>query len=587
MTQTPRQRWRPSGLGLRVMAMIGVALLPLAVLSYVQTVSTAEQAERHARAAILGETLLSATPLIDFIRQAQGTATTLATLVPTALYTPGACQHLMEQTARKAMGQYSVVGFVPLEGPIRCSAPRLAPDVDVAGWLTGRLENPRLQLKVDREGRISGTSVLSLSAPIYTPDGNLLGFVAISMPHRVLEARRAPPPRETEAPLALLTLDETGTLLSASVGLDAAPALLPANTPFKSYANGVGTSFLDTAADGGRRAFAVVPIVQGGIYVLGSWPAERLAGTGGRLGLAPWVLPALMWLASLLVAYLAAQSQMLRPVTRLRERLIAFAEGDRSLTPPDLSRAAPEVRDVGDAYERMTEAIVHQEAHLENLIHQQEALMRELHHRVKNNLQLIASILNMQLREARSEETRAAMTNVQERVISLATIHRELYQISNLADVRATDLLPQILHNTIKLGAEPGRGFDISVDIDETVRLSADQAVPLALFLTEGAMKVLKHAGGGAGAVSYIRLQLTRQSNGRAELRLENSITRSAPDEPEPGAQTAGFGHKLLLGFAHQLEGRMQRQRRSRTYALTLEFPLTPLSDVSRPKAAQ
>lgn len=585
---TKRPWWRPSGLGLRVMAVIGAALLPLAVLSYVQTIATRDHAEHHARAAILGETLLAAAPLVEVIKQAQGTASTLANLIPSALANPGACQALMEQTERKAAGSYSMVAFVPLEGPIQCSAPPAKPNIDLYAWRAGRLVAPGLQLTVERSGRAPEPS-LSLSAPVYAEGGILLGFVALSMPRTVLMPRHTPAPRMTEAPLVLFTFDENGTLLNSSTDLDVVPAMLPANIAFSDYVNEGKHSFLGTTSDGRRNAFAVVPISPGGLLLLGTWPSERLAISGFGLDLPPLTLPALMWFASLLAAYLAAESQMLRPINRLRERIVSFSKGDRSLTSPDLSGAAPELREVGEVYDTMTEAIVHHEAHLENMIRQQEVLLREVHHRVKNNLQLIASILNMQLRDARSEETRAAMTSVRERVISLATIHRELYQIADIADVGAKDILTQILDHTVKLGAEPGQRFDISVTVDETIRLAPDQAVPLALFLTEGVTNVLKHAGGGAGSVSYIKLNVVRQGNGRALMSLENSLNRIQSTDPLAAldAEPEGIGHKLLAGFASQLEGRMERQRRSRSYRLTLEFPLHPLSEVSLAKATQ
>ena len=71
--------------------------------------------------------------------------------------------------------------------------------------------------------------------------------------------------------------------------------------------------------------------------------------------------------------------------------------------------AAVEIRDVGEAYLKMTDTILHDEAELENMVHQREVLLREVHHRVKNNLQLISSIMNMQMRQSHSSEAKLLM----------------------------------------------------------------------------------------------------------------------------------------------------------------------------------
>jgi hypothetical protein len=88
-------------------------------------------------------------------------------------------------------------------------------------------------------------------------------------------------------------------------------------------------------------------------------------------------------------------------------------------------------------------------------------LLREVHHRVKNNLQLIASIMNMQMRRAKSPETKALMKGLQERVMSLATVHKELYQTTGLADVRADELLGDLVRQIVGMASAPGGLFRI------------------------------------------------------------------------------------------------------------------------------
>jgi two-component sensor histidine kinase len=293
-----------------------------------------------------------------------------------------------------------------------------------------------------------------------------------------------------------------------------------------------------------------------------------------------FVFPALMWVANLLVASVAAEALVIRHVRSLRQSITTFARGNREVLALRFEGAASELRDVSDAYEAMTVAILHDEADLENIIHRKEVLLREVHHRVKNNLQLIASILNMQVRSARAPETREAMRNVQERVMSLATIHRELYQTSGLIDVRADELFPQIVGQIMRIGAAPTQMFQVTPAID-LIRLTPDQAVPLALFLTEDMANVMKHGMSAPDETVQVGVTLAFDTGGRARLSLTNGLPKPGGARTNAGTAAAsdGFGSQLMAAFTEQLDGQMHRLIDGDTHTLPLTFPLRPLSE--------
>ncbi|SOB99261.1 sensor histidine kinase [Rhodobacter maris] len=553
---------RVDGLGARLVLMMGVVLLPLALLSFAQQLASNRLAESRMRAAILGETLIAAAPQIDLLMQARGTAMAMAAGLPQWRDDPAGCSAHMHQIKEAAGGDYSFVGFVPLDGKITCTSQEAPFTLTHSDWLADQRANPRPLLYVNRQGPISGTSILSFSLPVRDGAGALLGFAAVSMPHETFEGRGIAATQGGERPLAIVTFDGTGEVLTATTGLDHVARALPAARPLGTFIGQGGQSFLDRAADGRRRAFAVVPISEGDLYLLASWPADTLDDEGLLANWPPFAFPFLMWAASLMVAWLAAEGQVLRHVRALRVSITAFARGDRRIRPLSMRGAPLELRDVARAHEHMTEAVLHDEAYLENVIHQKEVLLREVHHRVKNNLQLIASILNMQLRRARSDETRAAMKNVQERVLSLATIHRELYLTSGQTDIRADELLPRIAKHILKIGSTAERPFDLDLEVEE-IRLVPDQAVALALLLTEALDNVLKHAWRGAEVAAPVRVALTHRLDGSALLEVVNALapfsaanTPAAPDMVPP---SDGFGTKLLTAFAAQLGGRLER----------------------------
>jgi two-component sensor histidine kinase len=269
-------------------------------------------------------------------------------------------------------------------------------------------------------------------------------------------------------------------------------------------------------------------------------------------------LPLMMWLLSLLVAYFTVNRLLLRPLGALQGRMQAFTAGDRMLPPFRLEGAPDELTDLADTFDAMTSRIVRDETRLEKAVHDQELLLKEVHHRVKNNLQLIASILNMQIRQHRSPENRAILRRVQDRVMSLATVHQHLYQTPALSALKADTLLSEIVNR--KLGEIGALGGEIEVTTDfAPVRLYPDQAVPLALLVGEAVTNVFHHVGQPrSGVRPWMRVSLAEEPDGTVRLVIANS-----GGEKLAAAQSeysAGLGTRLIEAFAQQLEGTLERR---------------------------
>ncbi len=423
------------------------------------------------------------------------------------------------------------------------------------------------------------------SYPVIATSGEVMGFMSLSVPHRAMEPSQRPENVGGGMPNALVTFDGEGEVLTASIGLDAAPLALPGNRPLTSFVGQPGQSFTGLSAAGLRQVFAVVPLIEGSLYVLAGWPVESPKAGLIDPGMPSFVFPVLMWAASLLVALLAAEHQVLRHIRALRETITGFADGSRALSRLDFRGAPGELRDVGEAYERMTESVIHDEAELEDMIHQKEVLLREVHHRVKNNLQLIASIINMQIRKAQSAEAKGLMKGLQDRVMSLATIHRELYQTSGLTDIRADELLQGIVRQIVKMGAQPGRPFEVETGFDD-IRLTPDQAVPLSLLVTEALANAMKYSVAPAGELPQLSVTLKRADNGIAVVEVVNSATAAPGGTPVADLGT-GLGEQLIRAFAQQLAGTLERGSAEEFYRLRVEFPVNPLSDGEERAAAQ
>ena len=137
-------------------------------------------------------------------------------------------------------------------------------------------------------------------------------------------------------------------------------------------------------------------------------------------------------------------------------------------------------------------------------LEEKETLLREVHHRVKNNLQIISSLLSMQSRLATDEQSRAIFNESQNRVLAMAAIHEHLYKDSDLTHVNMKPYIDQIISN---LRTSFGGSLAVTFQIEafpQPLFLAADHAIPTGLILNELVSNCLKHAfpGGRAGKVT-------------------------------------------------------------------------------------
>ena len=562
-------------LGFRLMAAFGIALMPVALLSYNQAQKFEIESQARWESALFGETLLAASGQIDAISRARGLAAALASTIVHDFDDLGRCTDVMRDLV-KSESNLSLAAFIPLDGNMTCASTGKAYNFAGNPALVKILADPKPTMSVNPKGPISGESVLIISHPVRLSDGALVGFVSLSLPHRALALSQASPNTatgNTSQPLALITFDGEGTVLTEIYGIATAQDRLPVHRKLPEFVGKEPTTFRDTVPSGETRSFAVMAIVPGSFYVLGSWPAAINANSSFVGFLPLWVFPLAMWLASMLVAFLAAESQVLRHVRALRRSIIDFANGNRRINPPDLSAAPNELREVGAAYERMIAAVMHDEAVLEDSIHQKDVLLREVHHRVKNNLQLIASIMNLQIRKSTNPEARLLLRSLHDRVMSLATVHRELYQTSGLIDVRADELLESIVSQVLRMGARPEQAVDAKTTFDD-IRLTPDQAVPLSLILTEALTNALKHASPSNPGKTNLRISLQRIAADHAVLEVSNPFSADAPAAVSSSLESTGLGHQLLTAFASQLMGKLTVGPQNDSYMVRLEFPL-------------
>lgn len=209
------------------------------------------------------------------------------------------------------------------------------------------------------------------------------------------------------------------------------------------------------------------------------------------------------------------------------------------------------------------------EAELRGSLAEKEVLLREIHHRVKNNLQIVTSLLNLQLRVVEDETARGLLRESQDRVKTMALVHETLYRSKGLATLDAPAYLRDLVASLFRsYGAAPRLSHRIEA---QDVRLEIDAAVPLGLIVNELVSNALKHAfpDGRSG-----RVEVTLSAEG-------DSTTLTVTDDgvglpPGLEARRQSIGLQLVDGLASQLRGTLATTTGPGGTTFTLVFPQGP-----------
>ena len=183
-------------------------------------------------------------------------------------------------------------------------------------------------------------------------------------------------------------------------------------------------------------------------------------------------------------------------------------------------------------------------------LREKEILLREIHHRVKNNLQIISSLLNLQSKYVRDKRDLEMMRESQDRIRSMALIHEKLYKSESLADIDSREYVTDLTRELMRLY---GTKSDITLKIEvEDVFLDIDTAIPCGLIINELVSNCLKHAfpGGKSGEIT-VRL---RSLGEKTELLVSDNGV-GIPEDMNP-FEAESLGLRLVTILAEdQLEG--------------------------------
>ena len=187
-------------------------------------------------------------------------------------------------------------------------------------------------------------------------------------------------------------------------------------------------------------------------------------------------------------------------------------------------------------------------------LNEKEALLKEVHHRVKNNLQVIMSLLRLEGGRTAAEATKLVLRDMQGRIRSMALLHEALYRSGNYARVDLAEYLRDLVTQLFRAQSVDPAGVRLVLDLSR-VRLDIDRAIPCGLIVNELVTNSLKHAF-ASGRQGEVSVSLERDSSGRARL----SVSDTGPGLPEDfdARRSKSLGMQLVGDLSRQLGGQLE-----------------------------
>jgi two-component sensor histidine kinase len=198
------------------------------------------------------------------------------------------------------------------------------------------------------------------------------------------------------------------------------------------------------------------------------------------------------------------------------------------------------------------------------------ALLREIHHRVKNNMQIVSSMLSLQSTRRKDERLTSCLNIAQSRILSIASVHEIIYASKNLSHLRASEFIKSIIFHLTMIHHPDRRNIDIRDSLDPEIYLPVDLAVPVGLIVNELVANAMQHAFPETPAGS-IEVSLGRTGE-RIQLRVADSGSGMATEE-EGELTPQGLGMMLVRDLAIQIDAKMFVNAASGT-TVTVAFPL-------------
>jgi len=548
----------------RIALLLGLAMLPAGAIAMQVgfNAASARQAayqETLSRRAI--ESIASERRTIDELREM---LRVLATTPSLQQIEAGDCRDWLSEISAR----YPYIASISVtsdDGQLYCSVPASTvarvPDSDIRRRARAR---DAFTMGYTEHGVLSGLPVLAALEPIRDGDRRI-GFVGASIATTELMAllERSRNANNSLANAHAAIVDSHGRVIAESAPDVSAPPLPAAEEVTRRF----GGEPVFIKVRGGDAV--IVPLYAPDLYAVMSWAPERPLWQ--RVGGVAFSIaaPLLIWLLAIGAGWLAIEVFVARPLSSLEAAARGYARGEDVGDSPALLSAPSEIRSLRRTLAAMAKTLRGRELRLVEALAEERALLREVHHRVKNNLQMVASLLNIQSRAASDESESWGLARAHDRVQLLAVVHQRIYSSGELRDVRVDDIAAEVARQLLQSRGASAKEINLVMELG-SARAGVDRAVPLAFLIGEG-VSVALDALSDLGAVE-LKLMLQQDEDGVTRFAIDASVDAERARTPGPGA-------RLIDAFARQLNATIGRDP-ARPYMLWAVVPPEPKAPV-------
>jgi two-component sensor histidine kinase len=426
-------------------------------------------------------------------------------------------------------------------GRIVCSADPSGIGVDASKRPIGQNIASRTEFVIngDTISPRTHTPLIQGLLPLRDARGRFVGALGITVDARWLNYMVSASRLPSDSVVAIT--DQSGKIIAAN---DAATA-----RPIFAQADVAAHGALHSAKDlkGQMWTFTTAPLLGSHVFVGFAMRESSLFRPTYIHVFADFILPFLMIALTWLAIWIVTDRQLMRWIIYLRRISAAYRTGHYSVRPV-LDDAPSEFRILGDALSDMASAIQDRDRSLREAVAQKTVLIKEIHHRVKNNLQVVMSLLSLQANQLSDPAAQLALRQTRARINALALVHRILYEIDDQSSVNMKTLLEQLAEQTNEGFGGDRRDVRIAVDaVPRTV--TGDMAVPLALFTVEALTNAYKHAY-PAGQKGRICVNLAPFDGAKLRLSVEDDGSGFQYEDV-----SASVGARLIKTFGQQVSG--------------------------------